>query len=181
MGKPDGSPAPVPVADDQGRPVLIPEGPNKGQQMLHPAGLDPHFFVNQRITDKGYYDALINHPTPNPYSGDGTGPAILSRELMQLSKLNQGGEWDAQRVGGKYHPEYVDYATVAIGLYAASSGMSRDEMLRIQDAFAAGESRYPPDTVMDKTYTHLPVRNVANTDLGFQPYQSGGIHAAAGP
>jgi len=75
----------------------------------------------------------------------------------------------------------VDYATVAIGLYAASSGMSRDEILRIQDAFAAGESRYRPETEMDKTYTHLPVRNVANTDLGFELYQSGRIHAAVGP
>ena len=38
--------APVPVVDDQGKPVLIPDGPFKGQQMLRPAGLDPHFFVN---------------------------------------------------------------------------------------------------------------------------------------
>jgi len=98
-----------------------------------------------------------------------------------LYKINQGGEWDAQRVGGKFHPEYVDYATVAIGLYAASSGMSRDEILRIQDAFAAVKSRFPPDSVMDETYTHLPARNVANTDLGFQLYQSGRIHAAARP
>ena len=36
-------------------------------------------------------------------------------------------------------------------------------------------------TKLDKTYTYLPVRNVANTDLGFQLYQSGGIHAAAEP
>lgn len=74
----------------------------------------------------------------------------------------------------------MDYATVAIGLYA-SSGISREEILRVQDAYAAEYSRYPPDTVMDKTYTHLPVRNVANTDLGFQLYQSSGIHAAAKP
>ncbi len=51
----------------------------------------------------------------------------------------------------------------------------------MQDAYAAKNSRYPPEIEMDKTYTHLPVRNVANTDLGFQLYQSGGIHAAAGP
>ena len=179
--RPNDPAAPVPVFDDQRRPVLIPEGPNKGQQMLRPAGLAPHLFVREGTADKSYYDALINHATPNPYSGDGTGPAILLREFMQLSKLNQGGEWDAQRVGGQFHPEYVDYATVAIGLYAASSGMSRDEILRIEDAFAARESRYRPETEMDKIYTHLPVRNVANTDLGFQLYQSGGIHAAARP
>ena len=42
-GKPNDPNAPVPVVDDQGRPVLIPEGPLKGQQMLRPARLDPHF------------------------------------------------------------------------------------------------------------------------------------------
>jgi hypothetical protein len=41
--------------------------------------------------------------------------------------------------------------------------------------------RRTPKSEMDKTYTHLPVRNVANTDLGFRLYQSGGIHAAAWP
>jgi len=148
--------------------------------MLRPARLDPHFFVSQGTADKSYYDALINNPVPDPHGGS-AGPAILSRELMQLYKLRQGGEWDAQRAGGKNYPEYVDYATVAIGLYAVSSGMSRDETLRMQDAYAARNSSYSPKIEMDKTYTHLPVRNVANTDLGFQLYQSGGIHAAAGP
>ena len=84
-------------------------------------------------------------------------------------------------VGGKHHPEYVDYATVAIGLYAASSGMSREEILSIQDAFAARESRFGPGLEMDRTYTHLPARNVANTDLGFQLYQSSRIQATANP
>jgi len=181
VGKPNDPSAPVPVLDDQGKPVLIPAGPDKGKPMLRLAEFDPHFFVAQGTADKSYYDVLINHPTPNPYGGDGTGPAILSRELMQLYKFKQAGEWDAQRAGGQFHSEYVDYATVAIGLYAASSGMSRDGILRMQDAYAARNSRYSSKDEMDKTYTHLPVRNVANTDLGFQLYQSGGIHAAARP
>jgi len=130
----------VPVVDDQGNPILIPDGPYKGKPMLRPAGLDPHFFVNQGTTDKSYYGALINNPSPNPLGGGGAGPAILPREFMQLSKFNQGGEWDVPRVGGKFHPEYVDYATVAIGLYTASSGISRDEILCIQDAFRSKNS-----------------------------------------
>ncbi len=170
--------APVPVVDDQGKPVLIPDGPRKGQQMLRPAGLDPHFFVKQGTADKSRYDALSH--TANPYGGGDASLAFLSRDLMQLYKLRQGGEWDAQRVGGKYHPEYVDYATVAIGLYAASAGISRDIILRIQDTYAAKYSHFEPGTKMDKTYTHLPERNVANTDLGFQLYESGRTHAPAG-
>jgi len=177
-GKPNDPNAPVPVLDDQGRPVLIPKGPYEGQQMLRPARLDPHFYVDQGTADRSYYDALTNSPVSD---NGGADLAILSLELMQLYKLKQGGEWDAQRAGGKNYPEYVDYATVAIGLYAASSGIPRDDILRMQDAYAARYSRYSSGTDMDKTYTHLPVRNVANTDLGFQLYQSGGIHAAAGP
>ncbi len=171
--------APVPVVDDQGNPALIPDGPFKGQQMLRPARLDPHFFVQQGTADKSRYDALIDNPVPNSY-GSSAGPAIVLREIMQLYKLKQGGEWDAQRADGKNYPEYVDYATVAIGLYAASSGMSRDEILGIQDAYAAVNSRYKEGTEMDKAYTHLPKRNIANTDLGFQLYQSGLIRAAVG-
>ncbi len=178
VDKPNDPTAPVPVFDDQGRPVLIPAGPDKGKQMLRPARLDPHFLINQGTADRSYYDALTHSPVSD---NGGADLAILSLELMQLYKLKQGGEWDAQRAGGKNYPDYVDYATVAIGLYAASSGIPRDEILRAQDAYAARYSRYPPDTVMDKTYTHLPFRNVANTDLGFQLYRSGGIHAAAGP
>lgn len=177
--RPNDPTPPVPVVDDQGRPVLIPEGPFKGQQMLRPARLDPHFFVSQGTADRSTYDALTNNAVSD--MNGGADLAVLSLELMQLYKLKQGGEWDAQRAGGKNYPEYVDYATVAIGLYAASSGISRDEILRVQDAYAAKLSSYPPDTVMDKTYTHLPFRNVANTDLGFQLYQSGGIHATARP
>ena len=178
VGEPKDPTAPVPVVDDQGNPVLIPKGPYEGQQMLRPAGLDPHLFVKQGTADKSRYEALLH--TANPYGGGDASLAFLSRNLMQLHKLRQGGEWDAQRVGGKYHPEYVDYATVAIGLYAASAGISRDIILRIQDAYAARYSRFEPRTKMDNTYTHLPERNVANTDLGFQLYESGRTRAPAG-
>ena len=34
---------------------------------------------------------------------------------------------------------------------------------------------------MDNVYTHLPVRNVQNTDLGYQLYQSGGVFAKSKP
>ena len=87
-GKPHDPAAPVPVVDDQGRPVLIPEGPLKGQRMLRPAALAPHFFVKQGTADKSDYDALINNLNPNPFGGDDAGLGFLSREIMQLSKFN---------------------------------------------------------------------------------------------
>lgn len=147
--------------------------------MLRPVGLDPRFFVNQGIADKSRYDALRH--IANPYGGNDAGPAWVLREFMQLRKFRQGGEWDAQRVGGRYHAEYVDYATVAIDLYAASLGMSRNLILRVQDLYATANSRFDPVAKRDETYAHLPHRNVANTDLGYRLYQSGQILAASGP
>lgn len=147
--------------------------------MLRPAGLIRTFLSKQGTADKNRYDALSH--TANPHGSGDASLAFLSRDTMQLFKFRQGGEWDVQRVGGKYHPEYVDYATVAIGLYAASTGISRDIILRIQDTYAAKYSYFDPRTKMDKTYTHLPERNVANTDLGFQLYESGGTRAPTGP
>ena len=46
---------------------------------------------------------------------EGGGPAALGYKLGALSHFNRGGAWDAQRVGGSFHTEFVDYATVAIG------------------------------------------------------------------
>ena len=81
-GKPNDLNAPVPVVDDQGRPVLIPEEPLKGQQMLRPARLDPHFFVSQGTADRSNYDALTNNAVSD--MNGGADLAVLSLELIQL-------------------------------------------------------------------------------------------------
>jgi hypothetical protein len=107
---------------------------------------------------------------------EGGGPAALGYKLGALSHFNRGGAWDAQRVGGSFHTEFVDYATVAIGLCAAADGIPRDEILEIENRVAR-DSHYDRDKQMDKTYTHLPKVNVENTDLGIQLYQTGRIAA----
>jgi hypothetical protein len=138
--------------------------------MVRPAGLAPEFFVSQGLADREIERSMIQN-------GGGTG--VLGYEFGALLKFKQGGPWDAQRIGGKFHPEFVDYATVVIGLYAAASGMSRGEILGIQNGYAALFSHYPPSTLMDKDYTHLPARNVINTRLGYDLFESGRIQGAA--
>jgi len=103
--------APVPLTDDKGRSVI---DPYTHQPMLRPAGLDPHFFVNQGFEDKQAEDSMIASDVENG------SPSALGYEAGALSNFRRGGPWDAQRVGGTFHPEYVSYATVAIGLYAAA-------------------------------------------------------------
>lgn len=166
---------PVPFVDDTARPVQD----AFGRPMLRPAGLDPHLFVNQGTADKRLYDALLKYGGGAEDGGGGAGLAILQNEIAQLSNFRQGHAWDAQRIGGHFHAEFIDYATVAIGLYAASSGMARGEILGIQDSYAAVHSHYAAGTPMDRTYTHLPARNVANTETGYRLIETGRIRATA--
>jgi hypothetical protein len=157
----------VPFTDDDGKPVLN----IKGAQMQRPAGLDPHFFVRQGLADQEMERRMM--------STEEGGPAILGYEFAQLRKFKQGGPWDAQRINGSFHAQFVDYATDIIGLYAAASGMTKDEILTIENAYAALFSHFQPGTVMDPIYTHLPAVNVFNTKLGFQLFQSRHIRVAS--
>ena len=168
--------AALPFMDDQNKPVQDAQG----RLMVRPAGLDPHVFVNQGAADKRLYDMLLRYSYGGPEGAGGNGLAILQHEVSEVSRFRQGGDWDAQRIGGHFHAEFVDYATVAIGLYAASSGMKRDEILGIQNGYARLRSHYTATTIMDRTYTSLPARNVANTELGFRLVESGRIRAPAG-
>jgi|GEM_PF-6698224 hypothetical protein len=160
------SDSPVPFVDDDGKPVLD----ATGNPMLRPAGLDPHIFVKQGIADGQLELQMLQQ-------GEGGGEAMLGYELVQLKKFKQGGPWDAQRIGGKFHPDFVDYATVVIGLYAAASGMSRDDILTVENSYAALFSHYAAGTPMDPHYAHLPARNVANTQLGFELFEKRRIRA----
>jgi hypothetical protein len=89
-----------------------------------------------------------------------------------VSKLGRGGEWDLQRLSGKFDPRFVDSATILIGMYAASAGITRSQILSIENDVAITSS-YAKGTPMDSTFTHLPARNVTNTDIGMRLVQSG--------
>jgi len=132
VGPADDPTAPVPFVDDQGKPVLG----RDGKPMLRPAGLDPTFFVEQGLADRRIQEEVSRAP-------EGSDFASGLYEAYQLNHFRRGHDWDAQRIGGSFHPEFVDYATVAIGLYAAAAGMPRDEILAIQNDVARN-SVYPP-------------------------------------
>jgi hypothetical protein len=89
-----------------------------------------------------------------------------------LANFGRGGKWDLQRLSGNFDPRFIDLATILIGMFAASAGVTRDQILSIENKIAI-TSTYAKGTVMDSTYTHLPVRNVTNTDTGMRLVQSG--------
>lgn len=77
-----------------------------------------------------------------------------------------------QRLSGNFDPRFIDSATILIGMYAASTGVTRSQILSIENGVAMN-GKYAAGTLMDSTYTHLPVRNVTNTDIGMRLIQSG--------
>jgi hypothetical protein len=144
-----------------------------GKPILRPAGLDPHFFVEQGLKDKQAEETLLSS------GGEGGDIAALAYKTVALAHFRRGGPCDAQRLGGSDHPEFVDYSTVAIGLYAAANGMPRAEILEGEGLVARGSDfKGQP---LDKVYTHLAVRNIQNTDLGYLLYQSGRVAATSKP
>ncbi len=70
--------------------------------------------------------------------------------------------------------EFRDVSTVAIGLYAASLGLNIEDILAIENEYAAYFSDFG-NAEMDETYTHLPKLNVENTRRGYELFHSGKI------
>ena len=153
---------PMPLVDDDGKAVMN----DKGETMMRPVGMDPHFFVNQGLKDKKIEEGLLATGTAAGVS------AALAYQDLALSKFWHWFRWDAQRIGGRFHPEFIDYSTVAIGLYAAANGISRNEILIIEDT-GARFSTFGKDTKTDPDYPNLPLRNVQNADLGYWLYKIG--------
>lgn len=140
-----------PLVDRDGQPVIG----GSGRPVEFPSTLPPAYFVEQG-------ERLRQLP-----------PEVLLTHLaMDLAKFRQFRPWDAQRMDGEFFDEWVDYATVAIGLYAAAAGMPIDWILQIQDEYARRNSRYVGQP-MDPLFKHLPQRNVRNTQLGYELYRNG--------
>lgn len=150
-GKPHGSDPtkPISLVDAKGNPVRN----WKGKPVYRPDdGQDPQFFINQGQSMAGPFDPL---------------------SIADLALFNRGAAWDEQRKLGINYPEFVDYATIVIGLYAAAALMPEPPVLEIQELTAQG-SHYAQSTEFARPmYPHLPWSNVHNTDLGYQLYQIG--------
>ena len=76
---------------------------------------------------------------------------------------------DAQRIAGHYYKKYVEYATIALGLYAAAYGSPEDKILEIQN-LKIGKTLQ--DREYGKIYKNLPEDNVKWTNIGYELYNS---------
>jgi hypothetical protein len=119
------------VVDDRGMPIQGARGP-----MSRPASLPPEFFVKQGLQDRSVIADIVMQNGVNGFK------MAYQYELKQLANFKQGGPWDAQRAGGHFTREYRDYATAAIGLYAAAVGIPRPVMLEVENIYAAQNSEF---------------------------------------
>ena len=103
----------------------------------------------------------------------GTPGLALALLTDRLSRFRQNGAWDAERYHGQYVDDYSDYATMAIGLYMAAAGVPLQLSLASQAAYAVMNSNH--EGPKHWFYTSLPLRNVRNTEIGYELYQSGRI------
>ena len=150
----------VPALDDLGEPIIGAEG----LPISRPTALSPQMFVREGLKDQYGADTTIIDPSES----FGERMAQTYRDLEHFARF---GIWDAQRLTGKFDDRYIDYATVAIGLYAAAAGIPRAVALEIQN-YVARNSHYPPGTKYDDFYRNLPIRNVRNTDIGYELFRS---------
>ncbi len=129
-----------------------------------PPGEDPHFFV-----DQGLLARMSQGGVPNMND-----LFAMIQALRPLLNFRQGRAWDVQRIKGTSMHDFVNYATVAIGLYGAAAGIPIDDILVLEDIYAALRSDFG-NVEMDRTYSSLPVTNVKNTELGYELFETGKI------
>ena len=123
-----------------------------------PWGFPPEYFIQQEQEDRAAADAMGLDPWTR-----------LWFHVNDLRKFGQGGPWDLQRLEtGKVDDKFVDYATVAIGLYAGGADIPRFETLSVSSLNAYFRSSFGKDAPMSEEFSSLPKRNVLNTDLGYE-------------
>jgi len=158
---------PVPFVDSAGKPVTD----NQGNALLRPADLPPEMYVREGLAIRDQFVGALTQDSGVLLSG---ATAALGDELL---RFGQGGPWDAQRIQGQVVSDYRDYATIAIGLYMAAAGVPIQFALSLENGYAFLHSNFDPMEPKDEVYTYLPKRNVRNTEIGYELYESGRISA----
>ena len=98
----------------------------------------------------------------------------IDQQLYLLSLFRQGGPLDFQRQNGAFNPAYVDFATIAIGITADAMHWKADATLDLENDYAALKSHFG-NVPMSTIWPSLPQRNVYNTFMGYNLYDTGAV------
>jgi hypothetical protein len=155
---------PVQLLDSSGQPIVDAQG----KPLLRPDDKPPEMFVHEGLATKDMFDHMMLR---------GDVRRAWDMFYARASQFAHGGPWDAQRIDGQFVEEYRDYATIAIGLYMAAAGVPLAIALAIEAGYAYDRSKFDRNEPMDWIYRDLPVRNVRNTEIGYELYRSGRVTA----
>ncbi len=99
--------------------------------------------------------------------------AIIAVVAATLLPFAHGGSFDAERFDFDYVRDYRHYTSLALGIYMAAAGVSREDMLTIGDFYAGVFSRFHED--MDPNYPHSTRQDVQDNLKGYELYETGRI------
>jgi hypothetical protein len=73
--------------------------------------------------------------------------------------------------------DYRPYTSIALGIFMAAAGVSREDMLWIADSYASSSSRFGANETMDPNYKHSAQQDIEDNLRGYDLYESGRIRA----
>lgn len=139
-----------------------------GEPVHYPNALPPEFFVEEGRRVSNWMERSLDDERIDPI---GVSASLLSL-YDGMSSFRIAGPWDAQRINPVYTAEYRDYSTIAIGIYFAAAGIDVNLCLIVQNTYAAVKSKFADTDNFDAMFRYLPKRNVRNTRLGYDIYET---------
>jgi hypothetical protein len=104
-------------------------------------------------------------------------PGAAAVIALKLLPFLHGGSFDAERTDSNYICEYRHYTSIALGIFMAAAGVSREDMLWIADSYASSSSRFGANETMDPNYKHSAQQDIEDNLRGYDLYESGRIRA----
>ena len=150
--------------------------------ILRPADLPPEAYVQAGLAAKSHNLADYMHELAQAIRGDpnalqdpdkrGLTIAMVAAALLPFAHA---GSFDAERFDFNYVRDYRHYTSMALGIYMAAAGVSREDMLTIADFYAGIFSHFHEET--DAHYAHSSKQDVQDNLRGYELYESGRIRA----
>jgi hypothetical protein len=170
---------PEQFVDSSGQPVLD----DQGKQILRPADLPPDAYVQagRAAKSRNLADAMHElaelargHPNITAVEDESSKIARLSAMVAyELSPFVHGGSFDAERFNDYYVCDYRHYTSIALGIFMAAAGVSKEDMLTIANNYARDFSTFHEET--DMRYTSSAKQDIEDNLRGYELYQSGRI------
>jgi hypothetical protein len=172
----DSSKQPEPFLDRSNQPILD----DKGNQILRPADLPPETYVQAGLAAKSSNLADYMHDLaqairgdPNALQNPDTRELTIAMVAAALLPFAHGGSLDAERFDFNYVRDYRHYTSIALGVYMAAAGVSKEDMLAIADFYAGIFSTFHERP--DPNYPHSTKQDIQDNLRGYELYETGHI------